>query len=340
MKRIEILYFEGCPNHRPAVEMAREVIEELGIDAQVHETQVPTPEDAARLKFLGSPSIRIDGVDIEPSARERTDVGFSCRTYAGAGLPSKALLAAALRGDADAGHGAGPGGAQTPGEECCGDGGESGTSPTVAGRSARRQSAPLAAFGAFAAAGIASACCWLPLGLIAFGASAGGIGAVFEQTRPIFLGLAAILLSFGFYSVYFRTADCAPGTACAAPNARLRRFNKLTLWLATAGTIAFAAFPIYVGAFLAHPADASIKNPVPAVETVELHIAGMSCRGCVVALESELAEVAGVFTARVDYDAKIAVVEVGVPFTGTDSLVSAVQRAGFSASSLSRRETS
>lgn len=97
MKRIEILYFEGCPNHKPAVDLARQVLSDLGLDMAIKEVEVKGPEDAARLHFLGSPSIQIDGVDVEPDARSRSDFGFACRTYDGEGLPRREMLIAALQ---------------------------------------------------------------------------------------------------------------------------------------------------------------------------------------------------------------------------------------------------
>ena len=89
--RVEILFFEGCPNHPPAAEMVRETISALAIDAVLVEVEVRGQADAERLRFLGSPSIQVDGVDIEPDARTRTDYAFSCRPYGGAGLPARPL---------------------------------------------------------------------------------------------------------------------------------------------------------------------------------------------------------------------------------------------------------
>ena len=87
-KRIEVLFLEGCPNHAPAVELARSIADELGVDAVIQEVGVFSPAKARAMQFLGSPSSRVDGVDVEPGARSRTDYGYSCRTYGGAGLPS------------------------------------------------------------------------------------------------------------------------------------------------------------------------------------------------------------------------------------------------------------
>ena len=94
---IEILYFDGCPNHEPTVDLAREVVIELGLDAEIREVAVETPEAAEALRFVGSPSIRVNGVDIDPEAREQAEYALSCRMYGDAGIPPKELLIEALR---------------------------------------------------------------------------------------------------------------------------------------------------------------------------------------------------------------------------------------------------
>jgi len=53
-------------------------------------------ESAERLRFLGSPTIRVDGKDIEPAARGRTHFGMSCRMYGSSGVPPRELVEAAL----------------------------------------------------------------------------------------------------------------------------------------------------------------------------------------------------------------------------------------------------
>ncbi len=93
---IEVLYFEGCPNFEPTLSLANEVLSELGLSGDVREVEVRTPEDAERLRFLGSPSVRVDGNDIEPGTESRTEYALSCRLYDDTGLPPKELLVAAL----------------------------------------------------------------------------------------------------------------------------------------------------------------------------------------------------------------------------------------------------
>jgi hypothetical protein len=78
---VEILYVDGCPNHRPAIALVERVSRELGIEASVQLVNVPDERSARRLRFLGSPTIRIGGVDVDPQTEERDDYGLSCRIF-------------------------------------------------------------------------------------------------------------------------------------------------------------------------------------------------------------------------------------------------------------------
>ena len=79
--RVEILYFEGCPNHEPARALVERLAGELRVEPEIELVEVADPEAAATLRFLGSPSVRVNGVDVEPGAEERRDFAFSCRIY-------------------------------------------------------------------------------------------------------------------------------------------------------------------------------------------------------------------------------------------------------------------
>lgn len=96
--KIEVLFFGGCPNHEPTVEIVHEIVRDLEVNIQVNEVEVCTAEGASSMRFLGSPTVQIDGVDIEPSRREDTDYAMSCRMYGSSGVPSRELIEAALRG--------------------------------------------------------------------------------------------------------------------------------------------------------------------------------------------------------------------------------------------------
>jgi hypothetical protein len=100
--KVEVLYFKGCPNHEPAVEQVRKALQNEGLADAVHEVEIADPAMAQKFGFLGSPSIRIDGIDVEPGAREIKTFGFGCRTYSDdegrrSGLPPVGLIQQAAR---------------------------------------------------------------------------------------------------------------------------------------------------------------------------------------------------------------------------------------------------
>jgi hypothetical protein len=98
--KVEVLYFEGCPNHVPTVERVRDALQSENETADIEEIEVRTPAEAESLGFLGSPSVRINGLDIELEARGLTSYGFSCRTYLDgptrSGAPSSGMIRRAL----------------------------------------------------------------------------------------------------------------------------------------------------------------------------------------------------------------------------------------------------
>jgi len=78
--KIEILYFKDCPNQEAADIRIRMVLAELGQVCEVVLVEVPDDATAERLRFPGSPTIRVDGKDVVPE--ETTGLyGLSCRVY-------------------------------------------------------------------------------------------------------------------------------------------------------------------------------------------------------------------------------------------------------------------
>lgn len=96
MKRVELLYFDDCPNWRDADDLLRRVAHE--VDFELTRRLVDTPERAEALQFRGSPSILVDGID--PFATGHEPVGLSCRIYqtpqGPAGSPTLEQLRAVL----------------------------------------------------------------------------------------------------------------------------------------------------------------------------------------------------------------------------------------------------
>ncbi len=77
--KVEILYFDGCPSHEALLPRARALAAQHG--AEVELRRVETPEAALAERFLGSPTVRVDGEDVDPGALGRGDFGLTCRVY-------------------------------------------------------------------------------------------------------------------------------------------------------------------------------------------------------------------------------------------------------------------
>ena len=97
---IEILYFDDCPNYRDARALVDRVSDDLDVLPEIRMIGIPDPERADRLRFLGSPTIRVNGRDIEPGADTRDQFTLACRVYGTdsglQGLPAESWLREAL----------------------------------------------------------------------------------------------------------------------------------------------------------------------------------------------------------------------------------------------------
>ena len=98
--RVEFLWFDGCPNHETARRVLNETMQELGLGEVVEVIQVESIEAAEVYRFQGSPSIRIDGVDVDPVPVTEMPYGMACRVYltpdGPQGWPMKETIRAAL----------------------------------------------------------------------------------------------------------------------------------------------------------------------------------------------------------------------------------------------------
>ncbi len=76
--RVELLDVDGCPGAQAMLSRLREL---PGDSAQLELRRITSADEAQAERFLGSPTLRIDGKDVEPGAGERTDYGIKCRLY-------------------------------------------------------------------------------------------------------------------------------------------------------------------------------------------------------------------------------------------------------------------
>jgi len=77
---ITFLYFNGCPNSEPTLENLKAALDELNLDADLSIIEVKDPQQAATVGFLGSPSILVEGRDLE-TGQPPAGSAFSCRIY-------------------------------------------------------------------------------------------------------------------------------------------------------------------------------------------------------------------------------------------------------------------
>ena len=78
--KVELLYFEGCPNAEVAERVLRQALVEEGIEAQITPVSVEDDKESQKMRFPGSPTIRIDGEDAFP-VDQRENWPLTCRTY-------------------------------------------------------------------------------------------------------------------------------------------------------------------------------------------------------------------------------------------------------------------
>jgi len=74
--KVSVLYLNECQNAPLAFDLVKQVVREQGVDARVTQVEVKNMDDAQELRFFGSPTIQVNGVDIDPSARSQTGFVF------------------------------------------------------------------------------------------------------------------------------------------------------------------------------------------------------------------------------------------------------------------------
>ena len=224
-------------------------------------------------------------------------------------------------------------------------------SATPEGRNSRIDVGTFAQVGALVSAVVASACCWLPLLLIAVGISGGALSATFEAWRPVALPVTFVLLGLAFYFTYRKpkvavgVASGAGDACCAVPRTesaseaccppdkakgftlkKLKKLNKTMLWVVTVIVLAFAFFPNYVGYLLSGGDTLAARDDL---DKVAVHVDGMTCEACAANIENSLRKVPGVAAAEVNCERNEAL--VGVP-KGTEppreAILAAIAAAG------------
>jgi hypothetical protein len=99
--KIEFLYYEDCPSHNEALARLEAVIAQEAVEATIEVIKVETEGQAEAFEFVGSPTIRIEGRDIDPPPKDAY-FGLTCRAFRLedgriSPLPSERMIREALR---------------------------------------------------------------------------------------------------------------------------------------------------------------------------------------------------------------------------------------------------
>ncbi len=78
---VEVLYVEHCPNFPAALALVKRVAAELGVEAEVRATMISDQAAAERARFVGSPTVRVDGRDVDPEGEQAGEYTLECRLY-------------------------------------------------------------------------------------------------------------------------------------------------------------------------------------------------------------------------------------------------------------------
>ncbi len=78
--KIQLLYMDDCPNWQETLQDIQSVIKQNALDAKVEMVKVNTPQEAEALAFPGSPTVRVEDMDVEPDA-PASGFGLECRVY-------------------------------------------------------------------------------------------------------------------------------------------------------------------------------------------------------------------------------------------------------------------
>ncbi len=88
---IELLYIKDCPNFRKVRRLIHDTVGSLGIKISLRKIEIESEDDSKKYSFPGSPTIRINGEDVEPETASAT--ALTCRIYNnGTGLPDREIL--------------------------------------------------------------------------------------------------------------------------------------------------------------------------------------------------------------------------------------------------------
>lgn len=100
--KIQLLYFPECPSYKEAALRVRKVLDDENIFADIELISINSEADVMKWYFFGSPTILIDGVDIDSETIKNQTPALTCRIYQWedgrhSPLPSEQMIRSAVK---------------------------------------------------------------------------------------------------------------------------------------------------------------------------------------------------------------------------------------------------
>lgn len=226
---------------------------------------------------------------------------------------------------------------------------DSNATPASMTRSSTGRGERIAKIGTVVSAIMASACCWLPLFLLALGVSGAGIAATLEAYRPLFMVVTFGFLGTAFYFTYRPkkaavevghgccSIESVEAEDCCAPTGKrcfnMMALNKVMLWAVTVLAVTFLFFLSYVGLLFGEGDYAPVtENMSRAVFQIE----GMTCEGCTTTVAHAIRQVPGVVAVDLSYETRQAIVGMKNGYSiPREDILTAIEQAGFTGKQIS-----
>lgn len=200
---------------------------------------------------------------------------------------------------------------------------------------------------ALGAAVAASACCTIPLLLVALGVGGGWLGSLtaLEPYRPIFVGIALAALGYASYREWQAMRQKKLGIDCDCEEEAVSpRIRQAVILAATVVVLTLVASPWLIGALnppavTAAPSAVTAATPVPTAQVI-LDVEGMTCASCHVTVRRALLNVEGVTDAEVSLEPPRAVVTYDPTQVTVEQMTVATANAGYPSSFVTGGEAS
>jgi hypothetical protein len=79
--KIDFLFWEECPSYPDAWDRLQRILQEKGLNIKINRVRIRSDEEAKEWGFVGSPTILINGADIDLQGASNQPIGLNCRIY-------------------------------------------------------------------------------------------------------------------------------------------------------------------------------------------------------------------------------------------------------------------